>query len=252
MNKKSQHMPSEATAWGLGIIILIILLFIFFPNLMGKIKDKAFAFGHWVVKDPDKPKLAMEIPQDLKDSYDDFFSILEKNKEGKEFKECLLKYGGLSTPEDYSIDLFEESGYSGWIFKLAGKEGGFRTNEKTVGGLKPCIVNAENFYNQYLAENKRNTGQKYIEADNLKIEEDKILFQGNEYTLNTIYLFKADGYDEESKSSGHICFFLTHATGVTWYNPITIFTKWGCEFSENSIDNDCMKYIESELSLCGP
>lgn len=230
MSKKGGGMPSEATSWGLGILILIVLMFIFFPNLMGGIKDSVLSFGQWAVADPEKPRLSNEMPEDLKKNIDSFFSLLEKNKGG--VGGCLLKYDKLDVPKEHSIQFSEYGGgYTGWVFKLQGKEGGFRIDLPVVGGLKPCIVNAENFYNQYLADTKTDTGEKHIDSG-IEIKKDEILFNKKEYDFEQTYLFKSD--------KEHICFILTDSD-----------LGWSCDAPKGyALDNDCIDELEKKVPIC--
>lgn len=225
-------MPNEATSWTLGIVILIILMFIFFPNLMGGIKDSVLSFGQWAVADPEKPKLSNEMPEDLKTNIDSFFNLLEKNKGG--VGGCLLKYGKLDVPKEHSIEFFEYGGgYTGLVSKLQGKVGGFKIDLPVVGGLKPCVVNAENFYNQYLAEIKTDTGQKHQDSG-IEIKNDELSFKEKEYDFEQTYVFKSD--------KEHICFILTHK----------LDGKWGCSVSRDgyTLDNDCIDEMERSVPLC--
>ena len=239
MNKKSQHAPSETTAWILGIAVLIFLMLIFFPGLMSKIRDTAFAFGNFIVGSKKlPPKLNLAVPNDLEEKYNKFFDVLRENKGGE--GGCLIVYNGLSMHDyrkDYSIELFGLKGsdekidnYNGWILHLKGKEGGAKTNAKTIEGLKPCIVHAKYFYERYLGKEQERfkDAAMHITAEELTIKDDKIAYGGKEYEFNQDYLFKAD--------KEYICFFLINDDfGGSCNSP-----------KENTLDSDCFKKIKNE------
>ncbi|MBR9706315.1 hypothetical protein GOV14_04720 [Candidatus Pacearchaeota archaeon] len=230
MNKKGDIFSSQTSMWILFIITIVVLLMILYPNLMGKLSNTALSFGGWLVEDPKRPDITKNIPIEIESSYTNFFDQLEKAKQ--ENRQCLMKYNGLSTEDDISIELYYENGFSGWIYKKTGKQGGFRLSTDTVAGLKPCILDAKNFYDEYLKEEKQNTGRKAVESD-LIIEGDKIKFLDDSYSFDQDYLIKLD--DE------HICFILTHKVG-------NIFKS--CDAKDYTLDNDCITDIKDKFEKC--
>lgn len=235
-SKKGTSAPGELASWILVIVVVILLIFVF-PGFLSSVSENIFKFTKWFVKDPDPVTYQTEEHEETKEVYERFIKELQENFVSQ--KECYISYSGLETSGGNSIEFFLHNDYSG---RIRTEEGG-TTDAKTVSGLKPCIVSPSNYVGWYIKgiEDFKDVS-KYIEANQISIKGDKLTFKGNEFDFDQKYLIK---FDDE-----HICFILTHSTGVTWYKPLQIITKWGCDFSHYSMDNDCLENIKTKLQKC--
>ena len=237
-------MFGVAVKWIFGVLTLMVLIYLIFgpEQLFSGVRNVLIYFGLGKLPGERTPEFqGTLVPQEVETYFDNLVSIFENPPPGDN---CLVKLKEKVETENFQITL-----NTGNIKIESREDKGFTPVYETekIEGFKPCIVNVENFYGNYLEGKNKvtlNLGNtdKFSEAS-LVIAENEIKYNAESYSFDQNYLFK---------TNGHVCFFLTHDTGVTWYKPWEIITKYGCDASQYTLDNDCMQTILDKkiLKIC--
>lgn len=242
--KRGIALFSQVVLWVFGIFTLVIIIFIlFYPGqLWDSVRNAMVSFGYGKLpgeRGPEyqgPPLISTELESYFDDLVKKFRNLPSKNN-------CLVPIKKIPDTRNQQLTLSKNKVK---IEKIEDEGTTLPFKEETINGFSPCIVNTKNFYDAYLGAKDNNNKAKFIESD-LKITDNKIKYKGTDYSYNQKYLFK---------TNGHACFFLVHDTGVTWYKPWEMITKFGCDAKENTLDDDCSAKIqnlitENKMSVCG-
>lgn len=237
-------MWGEILGWAFGILVLLSLIFILLApdKLLSKTRDAAFYFGLGQLPEDKAPDFKGD-PKISEESENKFNNLIEIFKNPPKENSCLISIEN-KIPELSGLSL---NLYINKVEIEDKRKDSFSPALKieSIQGFNPCIIHAENFLGFYLAPGKDKDifkNKQKIYNSNLKITNNNIEYKSKNYDYDKNFLFKTDD---------NFCFFLTHSTGATFYKPWEWLTKYGCETSELTLDNDCMNLIEKNIGICG-
>ena len=233
--------------WSILLLFVFIFLFALYSKdngFMSKIAKLALSAERFLPVEPNKEvKQDETLPQEAINTQKTFMQEISQNRDKEK---CLVKFSGLSGLGDLRMELSNYEGINSRIEKPVGNEGGVKLNPMTTSDtqLNICVINPEPFY-CYFNKQANCPQQLYNKIDTIAITKDSIIINGNSYALGQGFLFKPD--------KNNLCFIPVHSyTGDIWYKVVwQVFTKWGCDASKNTIDDDCLAIIQKNIPLCG-
>lgn len=223
--------------WVLLILFFIIFIFVFYSpaeGFMGKVAKLALAVEKLLPVEPSKQvKQDTSLPQSTTDTQKRFMEEISKYYDKEK---CVLSFSSLEGLGDYKMELssYESKVTSRILGKDERKLNPIDTGDKE---LKMCVINAKAFYNCYLSDNKDCTQNLYREKDFIQLTKNRILIDENTYRLAQGLLFKPTKND--------VCFIPIYIFQLTIYPQ-----KWGCDASENMIDEACLEKIKQKIPSC--
>lgn len=236
---------NKITLLGLLILFISIFTFAFYSKtgLMSKIASLALGAERFLPVEPRKEvKPDESLPNAVTNTQRTFIEEISKFPETEK---CLLMFTTLNDLGDYRMEL---SSYEGKVIskieKLLSKEGGIKLSpvETKDNKLQVCVMEPEVFYDCYIGPQRTCKKLLYTTLDVVKISKDGIMLKDDNYKLSQL-LFKP----EKDK----VCFVPIHSsTGDNWYKFWQVFSKWGCDVSKNTIDDDCLRLIKNEIPEC--
>ena len=172
--------------------------------------------------------------------FDEFFDKFRATFEsvvGPEEK-CLVKYEKIGTFEGFKVVL--DNVGKDLTLRKQNKDGQI-LDQKEIKDINFCQINSEVFYSNHIGgEHCKTDCEEYIkDKTSVTITADE--FDGQFGLEDGGLLYKP--------KNNLVCFIPTHKTGVTlkfW----EIFTRWGCDASKTTLDNDCIEKIEKNIKLC--
>ena len=224
------------------LAILLVLLFVLFIAYFGDLFP-SFAEGIERLADNTlsgfkKEKFQntnLQADKNIEDTYENILGILRSNINGP----CLLTHNAFpSNFNGFKISLSQAE--QGIFVELKNKQEQRVKSPNTISGKIPCVVGegeaAINFYNNYLKDKKceSNCLGDYSQANIEFNSGDSIIVNGQKRGFNDQNLL----YVTEN---GNVCFFPTYAG---W------FTSWGCEASNEGLDDDCIDQIKIKIPQC--
>lgn len=238
----------KIATWLLIVLFIVIFIFAFYSpaeGFMGKIAKLALSAERFLPIEPTKEvKQDESLPPSTINTQEAFMNDITSYADKEE---CMLNLRSLSGLEDSKMEVVNFEGkVISRIEKPVGKEGGIKlnpidTNDKK---LQICTINPEAFYDCYLNEQKKDCKKELFKTLNLiHLTKDSIIIDGNSYTLGQGILFKP--------KKDKVCFIPVHSsTGDSWYKIWQVFTKWGCDASKGTIDDDCLAIVKNKIPLC--
>jgi len=205
-----------------GAVILIVLLFP--TGLYAKAVEQTKPWADNVYKLMHKEKEEkneQETPKEIEDMFNNLIDDLNKDTPSNN---CLLTHTPFVNDfKDYYIKISNSKDEtSAYLYKENVLFFGPEKIKKKV-----CVVDTENFYDNYLDKTPCTTNckQNYKEVKEIEIiDKEKIMFNGKEYDLEDLNLmFKAD--------NDHICFFPTKDGNSL------------CDADEFVLDDNCLLNI---------
>ena len=228
----------------LALIILSILLILVIVAFLGPKLGLFNYFSNYVstAKKWLSGKESIQVselrsPEKFDKFFDSFIATLESAVGTAE--KCLIKYEKFDDFEGFVVEL-SNSGKNLALRKINTKDQAITQDE--IKGINFCLIEPNAFYDNYLKGAKCNKNCKTDFTDIISMT-----FTANK--LNDEFGLEDGGLMYKPKND-KVCFIPTHKTGVTWYRPWEIFTKWGCNPNENTIDDDCIKNIEKNIGIC--
>jgi len=241
----AEGILNKIILWAILLLFLFIFAFALYSKsgLISKIANLALGAERFLPTEPSKEVKADEsLPQTAINTQKTFMEEITRHKDNGK---CLLTFSSLSGLNDFKMELTNYNGVISRIEKPIGKEGIIRLNPIQIKDekLQVCVINAESFYECYIGPQRICTKQLYNTINSVEISKDDIIINKNTYTLTKDILFKPD--------KDKVCFIPIHSsTGDSWYKIYQVFTKWGCDVSKNTIDDDCLNIIKSHIPEC--
>ncbi len=205
-----------------GVVILYVLLF---PGgLYSKAIEKTKPWADNVYKLMHKEKEEkneQEIPKEIEDMFNNLIDDLNKDTPSNN---CLLTH--IPFVKDFDNYYIKFSNSKDETYAYLYKENALFFGPEKIK-KKVCVVDAKNFYDNYLDKTPCTTDCKinYREIGEIRItDKETIFFNGEKYDLDDLNLmFKAD--------NEHICFFPTKlGNGI-------------CDADEFVLDSECIKEL---------
>ncbi len=239
----------KLVTWGLLIIFLLLFAFAFFNPKFGLIQ-KVAKIGLGAEKFlPDEPKKEVTQDQSLPSSaitaQERFVNELSQHNEQSN---CLLEFTDVSGLEDTRLEILNyEGGMSISIEKTAGKEetGTIKLNPLPVNNnqLKVCTINAESFY-RCAIDKEQSQCSAFTSVNSISLSKDSLKIENSQYPYAKGLLFKPQ--------KDRICFIPLHSyTGGSWYKFWESFTRYGCDATKATLDEDCAQDIQINIKKCG-
>jgi len=232
MRKRAEISFGTAVMWVLGIFVLLVLIYIFYgpEQLWSGIRAALFSFGFGSMPGDREPTFRDEplVSNEQQLKFDHLVNELTKEYSQKT---CLIRTENELFVEGKKFVLVKGEVKVTRINDKGGLSPSLES--KDIPNYTPCIVDSENFYKYYVDEetaNKKEYENTIKIADTLTINEVTIEYKNEHYLYDADLLFK---------QGDNICFILIH--NGERLNPIRWITDYGCDATENTIDNDCLK-----------
>ncbi|MBS3130990.1 hypothetical protein J4212_01020 [Candidatus Woesearchaeota archaeon] len=221
--------------------ILLIFLSIIIIAFLGpeSILPQAAKAADWLAEKTfiqlknEKPRPSVQADQKANEAFDSLVSLMRK----QDYRNCIASRQPLSELKGNKIALADSG--QGIVAELINKEGQ-RIKVDSVSGKKTCVISegsaAISFYGNYLDSTKctENCPKDYSEAKIEFTEEGSITVNGNKRGMD-------DAMAVFFNREGNLCFVPTYSGYLT---------PWGCDASQEGLDNDCIETIKKSVKPC--
>ena len=243
----AEGVLSKVVVWGLLILFLLIFMFAFLNpkyGLIQKVAKIALGAERFLPDEPQKEVTQDDsLPSSAISAQERFINEISQYSEQSN---CLLEFSDVAGLQDTKLELINYEGrISTRIEKISGKEetGTIKLSPISIENkLQVCAINPGSFY-QCSIEKNTNQCNEYTSIDSVSLSKDSVKIGENQYPYAKGILFKPQ--------KDRICFIPLHSyTGDSWYRFWQAFTRFGCDASKSTLDDNCVEQFKKNIQTC--